>query len=271
MILGTVLLAGSLLALQPPSHMSKPGSRAERKSAPAKLERKPAPEACERVTLRDGSVVLGLVTGVSTGPRGAVELVVRRDWAESHLKRWAGKWDVSIEPGERLARRQRRERLAAWRAERAASAPNGDRIVVWIDQELKRLEQPAAGTRSFLLPARLARTDVRSIVRQPAANTRLLQLGWLCGLPDAESMPLEDLKDALENRGFVTSGGQTPSLAGLLPALPEPELAWLARAPRPSWPSIRTSGSSASRIWSCPMSNRDRARPAWTSHRRSPR
>ena len=125
MICGTLILAGSLMALQKPAN----------KAAPA--------TATERVTLRDGSVVLGLVTAVSTGPRGAVELLVRRDWAESHLKTWAGKWSRAIEAGSKLAARQRRERLGTWRGERAASAPADDRIVAWIDQELKRLDDPA--------------------------------------------------------------------------------------------------------------------------------
>ena len=78
MICGTLILAGSLMALQKPAI----------KAAPA--------TATERVTLRDGSVVLGLVTVVTTGPRGALELLVRRDWAESHLKTWAGKWSRSV-------------------------------------------------------------------------------------------------------------------------------------------------------------------------------
>src|SRR5271157_4431441 len=132
MICGTLILAGSLMALQ------KPADKAAHAAA------------TERVTLRDGSVVLGLVTAVSTGPRGAVELLVRRDWAESHVKTWAGKWSRAIEAGSKLAARQRRERLGAWRGERAASAPADDRIVAWIDQELKRLDDPAVTTRTLV-------------------------------------------------------------------------------------------------------------------------
>jgi len=213
MICGTLILAGSLMALQKPAN----------KAAPA--------TATERVTLRDGSVVLGLVTAVSTGPREAVELLVRRDWAESHLKTWAGKWSRAIEAGSKLAARQRRERLGAWRGERAASAPADDRIVAWIDQELKRLDDPAFTARTALMPVHLSRSDVRGLFRQPPLNTWLLQLGWLCGLPEVETMPLEDLKDALEGRGFAVDvdGNQTPSLAGLLPLFPEPALSWLGR------------------------------------------
>ncbi len=211
MICGTLILAGSLMALQKPAD----------KTAHA--------AATERVTLRDGSVVLGLVTAVSTGPRGAVEILVRRDWAESHLKTWAGKWNRAIEAGAKLAARQRRERLRAWWGERAASAPADDRIVAWIDQELKRLDDPVLTARAPLMPVHLSRSDVRGLVRQPPANTRLLQLGWLCGLPEVETMPLDDLKDALEGRGFALNGDQTPSLAGLLPLFPEPDLAWLGR------------------------------------------
>ncbi len=211
MIFGTWFLAGSLLALQKPAD----------KAAPA--------TAAERITLRDGSVVLGLVTGVSNGPRGAVELLVQRDWAEKHLKNWAGKWSRAIEAGSRLAVRQRRERLGAWKRERAASVPADDRIVAWIDQELKRLDDPGRTARTRVMPVHLSRGDVRSLVRQTAANTRLLQLGWLCGLPDVESTPLDDLKDALEGRGFIANGDQTPSLAGLLPLFPENDATWLGR------------------------------------------
>jgi hypothetical protein len=211
MICGTLILAGSLMALQ------KPADKAAHAAA------------TERVTLRDGSVVLGLVTAVSTGPRGAVELLVRRDWAESHVKTWAGKWSRAIEAGSKLAARQRRGRLGAWRGERAASAPADDRIVAWIDQELKRLDDPAHTARTPLMPVHLSRSDVRGLVRQPPSNTRLLQLGWLCGLPEVETMPLDDLKDALEARGFAVNGNQTPSLAGLLPLFPEPDLFWLGR------------------------------------------
>ena len=211
MISGSLILAGLLLAFQQPAGKPAP------------------PTAAERVTLRDGSVVLGLVTNVTTGPRGAVELLVRRDWAESHLKTWAGKWSRTIEAGSKLAARQRRERLRSWRAERAASAPADDRIVAWIDQELKRLDDPALTARTPLMPVHLSRSDVRGLARQPASSTRLLQLGWLCGLPDVEMMPLDDLKDALESRGFVAGSDQTPSLAGLLPLFPEPDLSWLGR------------------------------------------
>ena len=91
----------------------------------------------------------GLVTTVSTGPRGAVELLVRRDWAEGHLKTWAGKWSRAIEAGSRLASRQRPGAAdgmenASGRRPRQAD----DRIVAWIDQELKRLDDPAHTVRT---------------------------------------------------------------------------------------------------------------------------
>ena len=41
--------------------------------------------AADRITLKDGSVVLGLVTSATTGARGSVEFLVRRDWAEKNL------------------------------------------------------------------------------------------------------------------------------------------------------------------------------------------
>ncbi|MGC8643402.1 MAG: hypothetical protein ACP5XB_26390 [Isosphaeraceae bacterium] len=214
MICGTLLVAGGLIALQRPS-----GNRVVVAAAPT--------GAAERVTLRDGSSVLGLVLSESKGARGAVEMIVRRDWAEQHVKTWADKWNRVITSGARLAARQRSQRLLAWRRDRAQRMPAGDRIIAWIDQERKRLDDPAQSARTPLMPVHISRSDVRSLARQSRANQRLLQLGWLCGLPDVESMSLGDLKDAVESRGFLAQGDQTPSLAKLLPLVPESELAWL--------------------------------------------
>ena len=207
MICGALILAGSLMAFQKPPDQ-------------------PAAVA-DRVTLRDGSVVLGLVTSVSSGPRGAVELLVKRDWAETHVKTWASKWGRTIDNGSRLAAHDRRDRLRSWRRERAATSRGDDRILTWIDQELNRIGDPARLPRAPLMPVHLSRSDVRSLARQPQTSTRLLQLGWLCGLQNVETMPLDDLKDALEGRGFAIGGNRVPSLAGLLPLAAESELAWL--------------------------------------------
>jgi hypothetical protein len=189
----------------------------------------PAVSAAERVVLRDGSVVLGLVTAVNGGPRGGLEMVVRRNWAEQNAKGWVRKWERLIDTGTQLAVRQRKERLKLWQRERAAKLPADDRIVRWIDKELKRIDDPAAIVQATLLPVHLSRGDVRSVTRQPRSNTRLLQLGWLCSLPEVEAMPLDDLKDALEGRGYAIDADTVPSLAGLLPLAPEPDLAWQAR------------------------------------------
>src|SRR5262249_30855032 len=184
--------------------------------------------AADRITLRDGSVVLGLVTAAGAGPRGSVEILVRRDWAEKHVTAWGKRWDRALESSTRLAARERRERLLAWRRERAGSVPADDRIVAWIDRELKRLEQPGRLWRTAILPARLARGDVRGTSRQALASARLLRLGWLCEIPDAETKPLDALADAVEARGFMAKGDDVPSLSGLLPIASEGDMEWLA-------------------------------------------
>ena len=92
MICAALILTGSLIGLQDPA--GKPVT------------------AADRITLRDGSVVLGLVTSVAAGPRGGVDLLVRRDWAEKNVESWAKRWSRAIEQGTRLAVRQRRDRLA---------------------------------------------------------------------------------------------------------------------------------------------------------------
>ena len=79
---------------------------------------------------------------------------------------------------------------------------------------------------------RLPRNEVRGIERRPAPMERLLRLAWLCELPDPESMPVDELKDALEARGYaVDAAGKTQpaALDRLLPPTPEPEATWLAR------------------------------------------
>jgi hypothetical protein len=156
-------------------------------------------------------------------------MLVRRDWAQTHAKSWAAKWDRAIKAGSRRAASERRERLTAWRSDRANRVPADDRIILWIDQERKRLDDPARFEQTPLMLVHLARGDVRSVARQPRTNQRLLQLGWLCGLGEVETMALDDLKDAVESRGYAADQDQQPSLAGLLPLVPESDLAWLAR------------------------------------------
>jgi hypothetical protein len=68
--------------------------------------------------------------------------------------------------------------------------------------------------------------------RRPAGTERLLRLAWLCNLPEPESMPMDELRGALEARGYALDAGgrsQPVALEGLLPQAPEPEPVWLAR------------------------------------------
>ena len=127
----------------------------------------PGIAAADQITLRDGSVVKGLVVAATTGPRGSVEFVVRRAWAEEHMKRHAKVAAGRRAPGA-AATAQRRKRLEAWRRERAASAGPDDRIIAWIDGELARLNAASEPESSILLKVRLPRSDVRGLDRRPA-------------------------------------------------------------------------------------------------------
>jgi hypothetical protein len=191
---------------------------------------RPASSA-DRITLKDGSVALGVVAATTPGPRGSVEFLVRRDWAEKALNSQAKQWDRSTAPIVRRAVADRRKRLEAWRRDRAGHVEANDRIVQWIDQELARTKGGAV-PRSFLIPVRLPRSEVRGLDRRTAGTERMLRLAWLCNLPDPESMPLDELRDALEARGYALDPGgrsQPVALDGLLPPAPEPEPVWLAR------------------------------------------
>lgn len=80
-MIGRVLILGLfLVGADGPRNPARPGN---------------AEGAVDRITLRDGSVVLGVVTAATSGPRGAVEFLVRREWAEKHLKDQLARWDRS--------------------------------------------------------------------------------------------------------------------------------------------------------------------------------
>ncbi len=79
----------------------------------------PPETAADAVTLRDGSVVLGQV--VEPSPRGMLTVLVRRAWAEAKLPGRAARWEEAEAPTLRRARTARRERLAAWKRDRAAA------------------------------------------------------------------------------------------------------------------------------------------------------
>ncbi len=186
----------------------------------------------DRIMLRDRSVVLGVVTAVSPGRGGSVEFVVRREWARKNLAQRARTWDRAAANSARIALAQRLERLRAWRRDRAANPADDDRIIKWIDHEAARLSAPGAAEESILLRIRVPKDEVAGLAHRPPAAERLPQLAWLCTLPDPESMPLDDLKDALEARGFATDAdvkNAPPSLDRLLSLVPEPDQLWLAR------------------------------------------
>ena len=42
----------------------------------------------------------------------------------------------------------------------------------------------------------------------------MLRLAWLCNLPEPETMPLDELRDALEARGYaLDAGGRSQPVA----------------------------------------------------------
>jgi hypothetical protein len=213
-MVGHVILLGILLTLQQPP------------------PRGAAQPAADKVILRDRSIVLGLLAPAAPASRGSLELVARRDWARKNLPRRMPAWERASANAARTALAQRQHRLKAWRTDRAANAAADDRIVKWIDRELARGADPGAATQSTLLPIKLSASEVGAVERRPAPADRLMRLAWLCNLPDPESMPLDELKDALEARGYAADAGgrnPPPALDRLLPPVPEPEMLWLGR------------------------------------------
>ncbi len=187
----------------------------------------PAATAADRVVLKDGRELRGLVTSKTAGPRVGFDMLVRRDWAEAHVADLAERWVRNAETMRRPAVAERQRRLKTWRAERTATVGE-DRVTAWIDAELKRLEDPRA-LESPLLAVRIGRDGCRAAERAADADRRALALAWTCNLPDPEEKTPDELKGSIEARGFVADGTDFPSLEKLTPLTTEPEAKWLAR------------------------------------------
>jgi hypothetical protein len=183
--------------------------------------------AADAVTLKDGQTALGQL--VEPAPAGKALLIVRRDWAEEHLRNWPKRWKAAEAPLVKQGRSQRRQRLEAWKKDRARGPEKDDPITPWIDAELERLADDPQDKPSRLMAVSLSRSDVRRVKRAPKDSARLLRLGWRTGLKDVESLPIGDLSSALEGRGFSTKGTDPAPIDDLLPVVAEPEARWLAR------------------------------------------
>jgi len=216
-----VVLAG-LFAVVPPMQEAK--KRPEPKAGPAP----PAATVADRVTLRDGKVALGLITSPAAGPKVGFDMLVRRAWAEAHVPDLAAKWARNAGTMGKPALAERRKRLQAWRDERSRFVVGGDKILAWIDAELKRLDDPKA-LDAPLLSVRIARDGCRTAERNSDASRRTLALAWLSNLPNPEDATPGEVADSVEARGFMAEGTEVPSLDRLLPVVTEPEAKWLAR------------------------------------------
>jgi len=230
-VAATVLLGlatvGPAAARQAPAAKAKP-------AAPKPAPKKEAPKdpiGADEIALRDGKVLLGQVYDPS--PRGMYLVLVRRAWAEANLPGWAARWKLAEAESSRGAEAQRRDRLVAWRRDRAAApgagqAPAGpDRITGWLDRELAR--PLGQGESSTLMAVRLPRSEVKSVQRRGVTAARTLRLGWQLGFKDVEAMPLEELKDAIAGRGVTADGDVPISVDAMLPRGLETDAQWLLR------------------------------------------
>lgn len=221
-MIGSTILAVSLAAIAPPQEPRRRGDARADAPPPA-----PAGTVADKVTLRDGKVLLGLVTSPAAGPRVAFDMLVRRDWAEAHVPDQAAKWIRNAETMRKPAVAERLRRLEAWRDERKAGAGD-DRVTAWIDAEIKRMGDPEA-LDAPLLQVHIGRDGCRSAERNTDAGRRMLALAWRSNIPDLEDRPPGEIREAIEGRGFVADGVDFPSLDKLTPIVAEPDARWLAR------------------------------------------
>ncbi|HEV3162494.1 MAG TPA: hypothetical protein VGZ22_00535 [Isosphaeraceae bacterium] len=185
--------------------------------------------AADVVTLRDGKTALGQV--VEAAPRGKVILLIRRAWAQEHLPEWLKRWEAAEAAWVPKAKLERRERLVAWKRERAGSPKpeHNDVILEWLDQEIEALKDAPDAAQAPLMAVQLARGEVRGVQRRPKEVGLMLRQGWRAEFKDVESMPVEELRQALEGRGFALDGEDPAPVDALLPIMPETDARWLAR------------------------------------------
>ncbi len=214
-------------------------SQVDPKAAPKGPKFAPSKTAAEVVTLRDGTTILGQIVETPPPKKGhanatqPILMVVRRAWGEVHQKERLSSWERSDAQKLRQVEKQRKERLVRWRRERSAVVAEdqrqADRILTWIDSQLDGLGDPGRSDQSTLLIARIPRGDVRSLEHKPAASTRLLALAWRCRLPEPETLPVDQLRESIEGRGFVVDTSRPISIDDLLPRGVESDTRWLAR------------------------------------------
>ena len=199
----------------------------------------PTPVAltADAITLRDGKVCLGQV--IESDHRGPLIVIVRRAWAEAHLADRAAAWEKAEAATTRQAEHLRHDRLVAWRRTRPTPPDPADPITPWLDAEIARLvaatapskpdDQGGGGPKSPLMVVRFQRPSVRSLDRKPRATGRLLRLAWTLRMTDPETMPLADLNQAIEDRGFAATSDNPASIDALLPTPLETDEQWVVR------------------------------------------
>ncbi len=185
--------------------------------------------AADVVTLKDGTEVLGQV--VNASKQGKTVLIVRREWAETEVPELAKTWRTAEAPWMARARAQRLARLETWRDERARAVgakAGQDSILGWLDAEIAHLKtEGAAGDLPPLMMAAIDRGRIASLKQRTPAEGRLLRQGWKAGFPEVESMPVDDLRNALEGRNFAPD--DPAPVDDLLPLPIESESTWLTR------------------------------------------
>ncbi len=192
-------------------------------------KREADPPAAETVTLKDGTVLKGLILDSSSGPRGKVIVAVRRSMIAKTAPVWSKRRFEQERATWREAVRERVGRLKAWRAERRDGPGEDRKLSRWIDDQIASLGRVENQPDSPLFVAVIDRRDVRTAERRTADQTRLVRKAWLLGIEDPETMKTSELKGTLEARGVVTDARDPASIADLLPPVSEPEDRWMIR------------------------------------------
>ena len=113
---------------------------------------------------------------------------IRRGWCGRAPAVLDEPWEAVEAPLVQAGRRQRRDRLAAWRRQWAGDIDRDNPALTWLDRERNLVTDPRQ-PRSYLMAVTLSLAHVRAVTSALCTLGRLVRLGWLEGVEGVETMP----------------------------------------------------------------------------------
>lgn len=178
------------------------------------------------VSLKSGKSVRGAI--VKSEANGSVLMAVSREWLQKSNTELLGKLTEDEAATQRAAWEQLRDRLTKL----LANAPESQRSVFFLKEELARVEKLLAGAAPLEPPQfvwlEAKRDQVAKVVPSNADRQRVAIWAWSERLKEVESRDVADLAKELKQKG-IDSTKPAPDLSSQLPPRLQDDREWAAR------------------------------------------